>query len=54
MNSLPAVRQHLTPKLHVDNAISDRVDESSLLRLEPVEKLKQDEQHSLIHNSTLH
>ena len=41
---------HLTAKLYVDNAISDGVDEASLLGLDPDEKLKQD---SIILNSTL-
>ena len=42
---MPAVREHLTPKYYVDQAI----DEPSLLRLDPDEKLKQD---SIILNST--
>ena len=39
-----AVREHLTPKLYVDQAILYNRDESSLLRLCPEEKLKLDEQ----------
>ena len=50
VNQLPQIDSHLTAKLFVDNAISDSVDESSLLRLDPDEKLKQD---SIILNSFL-
>ena len=50
VNSMPAVGEHLTAKYYVDNAISKAIDESSLLRLDPDEKLKQD---SIILNSTL-
>ena len=46
----PQIDSHLTANLYVDNAISDSVDESSLLRLDPGEKLKQD---SIVLNSTL-
>ena len=35
VNQLPKIDSHLTAKLYVDNAISDSVDESSLLRLDP-------------------
>ena len=42
VNQLPQIDSHLTAKLYVDNAISDSVDESSLLRLDPDEKMKQD------------
>ena len=49
VNQLPQIDSHLTAKLYVDNAISDSVDESSLLRLDPDEKLKQD---CIILNST--
>ena len=49
VNQLPQIDSHLTAKLYVDNAISDGVNESSLLRLDPDEKLKQD---SIILNST--
>ena len=35
LNSLPTIEEHLTPKYYVDNAISDGVDNSSLLRLDP-------------------
>ena len=50
VNQLPQIDSHLTAKLYVDNAISDSIDESSLLRLDPDEKLEQD---SIILNSTL-
>ena len=50
VNQLPQIDSHLTAKLYVDNAISDAIDESSLLRLDPDEKL---EQGSIILNSTL-
>ena len=50
VNHLPQIDSHLTPKLYVDNAISDGVKESSLLRLDPDEKMEQD---SIILNSTL-
>ena len=50
VNQLPQIDSHLTAKLYVDNAISDGVNEQSLLRLDPDEKLTQD---SIILNSTL-
>ena len=53
VNQLPENDSHLTAKLNVDNAISDAIDESSLLRLDPDEKLNPDEQASIILNSTL-
>ena len=46
---LPQTDTHLTAKLYVDNAIN----ESSLLRLDPDEKLKLNEQDSIIPNSIL-
>ena len=49
-NQLPQIDSHLTAKFYVDNAISDRVNEQSLLRLDPDEKLTQG---SIILNSTL-
>ena len=49
VNQLPQIDSHLTAKLYVDNSI----DESSLLRLDPDEKLKLDEQDSIVLNSTL-
>ena len=53
VNQLPQIDSHLTAKLYVDNAISDSVDESSLLRLDPDEKLDLDNRDSIILNSTL-
>ena len=53
VNSFPAIPEHLTAKIYVDNAISSIVDESSLLRLDPEEKLNLDEQDSICLNSTL-
>ena len=50
VNQLPQIDSHLTAKLYVDNAISDGVNESSLLRLDPDEKLEQD---SIFINSNL-
>ena len=53
VNSMPAVGEHLAAKYYVDYAISNSVDESSLLRLDPDEKLKLDEQDSVILKSNL-
>ena len=53
VNSMPAVGEHLTAKYYVDNAIFYHVNEPSLLRLDPDEKLKLDEQDSVFLNSTL-
>ena len=50
VNQLPQIDSHLTAKLYVDNAISDGVNEQSLLRLDPNENLAQD---SIFLNSTL-
>ena len=50
VNQLPQIDSHLTAKFYVDNAISDSIDESSLLRLDTDEKLTQD---SIVLNSTL-
>ena len=50
VNQLPQIDSHLTAKLYVDKAISDSIDESSLLRLDPDEKLAQD---TIILNSSL-
>ena len=50
VNQLPQIDSHLTAKLYVDNTISDSVDESSLLRLDPDEKL---ERGHILLNSTL-
>ena len=53
VNSIPNLEEELTPKIHVYEAISDGVDNSSLLRLDPDEKLNSDEQDSIVLNSTL-
>ena len=50
VNSMPAVKEHLTAKYYVDKSISDRVNEQSLLRLDLDEKLTQD---TIILNSTI-
>ena len=50
VNQLPQIDSHLTAKLYVDNAISDRVNEDTLLRLDPDEKL---ERGHILLNSTL-
>ena len=43
---MPAVREHLTPEIYLDQAISYWLDELSLLRLDPDQKLELDEQDS--------
>ena len=53
VNSFPTLEEHLTPKIYVDQAISEGVDDSSLLRLYPDEKSNLDEQDSILANSTL-
>ena len=53
VNSFPAIPEHLTTKTYNDIAISHSLDESSLLRLDPEEKINLDEQDSIILNSTL-
>ena len=53
VNSFPTLEQHLTPKIYVDQAISNGVNESSFLRLDSDEKLKLDERGSILVNSTL-
>ena len=52
VNSFPTLEEHLTPKIYVDHATSDFVDES-LLRLDPDEKIKLDEKDSIVLNSYL-
>ena len=47
------VREHVRPKVYFDEALFQSVDDSSLLGLDPKEKIKQDEQASIILNSTL-
>ena len=53
VNSMPTLEKQLTPQIYVDQAISHGVDESSLLRLDPDEKLNLDEQDSIVLNSGL-
>ena len=53
VNQLPQIDSQLTAKLYVDNATSDGVNEQSLLRLDPDEKLNLDEQDSILLISTL-
>ena len=50
INQLPQIVSQLTAKLYADKVISDGVNEQSLLKLHPDEKMKQD---SIILNSTL-
>ena len=52
INSMPAVGEHLTSKNCFDKAIFYSVNESSLLKLDPDENIKQDEQDCRILNST--
>ena len=51
VNSFPTLEEQLTAKIYVDQAISDSVDESSLLRLDPDEKLE--ERNFIVLNSSL-
>ena len=53
VSQLPREDSHLTAELYVDEATSYRLDELSLLRLDPDEKLKPDEQDSINPNSFL-
>ena len=53
VNSFPTIPEYLTAKIFVNNAIFDGVNEHSLLRLHPDEKLNLDEQDSILLNSTL-
>ena len=53
VNSFPALEEQLTPKYYVENAITDGVDEKSLLRLDPDEEFKLGEQDSIVLNTTL-
>ena len=52
VNSFPTLEEHLKPKYYVDQAISQGVDVSSLLFLDPKEKLKLVEQDSIVLNSS--
>ena len=53
INSFPTFEENLTPKIYVDQILSEGVDESSVLRLHPDEKLKLDEQNCIVLNSSL-
>ena len=53
VNSKPTLQEQLTPKIYVGPAISHGVFISSLLKLDPGEKLNLNEQDSIILNSTL-
>ena len=53
VNSMPTLEEYLKQKLYVNQPVSNFVDESSLLRLDPDEKLKLDEQYSKLLNCTL-
>ena len=52
-NSMPAVREHLRPNFYVDQTISFWLDELSLLGLDSNEKLKLNEQDSIVLTSAL-
>ena len=52
VNSMPAVREHVTPKKYVDHAIFYWLDELSMLRLDPDEQLKLAQQDSINLNSS--
>ena len=52
VNSFPTLEEHLTLKIYVDQAISNIIDES-LLRIDSDEKIKLDEQNSIVLNSSL-
>ena len=51
--SLPFVREDLTRKVYVDDAVSHSLNEHSSFRLDFNEKLKLDEQDSIVPNFTL-
>ena len=53
VNSMPGVGEHLRAKIFFDHADYHSVHESSLLRLDPYEKLKLVDQDSIIVDSTL-
>ena len=53
INRLPEFGDQLTSKLYVDNVVRNSIDESSLLRLDPDEKLNLDEHDSVLLYSTL-
>ena len=53
VNNFLGIPERLKAKIYVDQATSDSVGESSLLRLDPDKKLKLNEQDSLVLNSAL-
>ena len=53
INRRPEYGDQVTSKFYVDNFVRNSVDESTLLRLDPDEKLNLDEQDSIFLNSTL-
>ena len=53
VNHWPEYGDQLPSKLYVDKTITNTVDESPLLRLDPDEKFNLDEQDSILLNSTL-
>ena len=53
VSSLAAIPEHLTGKTYVDQAMSDGVEKLSILRLDPDEKLRLDEQNYILPNSDL-
>ena len=53
VNSMPEVREQLTPKYYVDQANFYNNDQLSLLRLDPDGNIKPNEQYSLVLKSTL-
>ena len=53
INRRPEYGDQVTSKFHVDNFVRNSVDKSTLLRLDPDEKINLDEQDSIFLNSTL-
>ena len=53
LNSIATLEDHLTPKIYVDQAIFNIIDKSSLLSLDPDEKLELGEENSIIFISTV-
>ena len=51
VNSMPAVREHLTSKHYVDQVIFQNLDDSPLIRLDSNQRLELDEQDSVVLNS---
>ena len=51
VNSFSTLEEQLTSKIYLDQVISQGVDDSSLLRLDPDEEI--DEQNSIVLNSSL-